>query len=351
MTMQSLLQTYKRFRTLQSSRISTMPIVILMPHSACNCRCVMCDIWKGNKHITQLNKDDIKDLLISLKKLGTKQVVISGGEALLHPDFFDFCRLLQQEQLKITLLSTGITLRKHADALLESVNEIIVSIDGDQTGHDKIRNITGAFANLEVGVKYIKLKNPKFPIRSRTVIHRLNFRIWKDIIHSAREIGLDQVSFLPADISSQAFNRQVPWDEKRQEDIQLSKEELPELKQVIETLFTEHRKAFDNHFIAESREKIMGIYSYYAALQGEDNFPHKRCNAPWVSAVIEPDGSIRPCFFHPAIGNIHANRLEDIINSNTAIKFRKSLNVGCDPTCVKCVCSLYLSPAINPADI
>ena len=72
---QSIYQTYKRYRTLQTHRISALPIVILMPHSACNCKCVMCDIWKGNKNLKQLTRDDIKSLISSLKSLGTKLIV------------------------------------------------------------------------------------------------------------------------------------------------------------------------------------------------------------------------------------------------------------------------------------
>jgi hypothetical protein len=52
--------TFQRYRTLQTNRISALPIVILMPHSACNCQCVMCDIWKGNKNLKQLTEKDVK---------------------------------------------------------------------------------------------------------------------------------------------------------------------------------------------------------------------------------------------------------------------------------------------------
>src|SRR4051812_16871119 len=107
---QSPYQIFKRYRSLQTHRISSLPVVILMPHSACNCRCVMCDIWKDNKNLKQLTENDIKDLLISLKKLGTRQVLMSGGEALLNPNFFTFCELLRKQNIKVSLLSTGITL-------------------------------------------------------------------------------------------------------------------------------------------------------------------------------------------------------------------------------------------------
>jgi MoaA/NifB/PqqE/SkfB family radical SAM enzyme len=61
---QSITHTYQRYRTLQTHRISALPVVILMPHSACNCQCVMCDIWKGNKNLKQLTEDDVEGLML-----------------------------------------------------------------------------------------------------------------------------------------------------------------------------------------------------------------------------------------------------------------------------------------------
>ena len=78
MKIQSPYQTIKRAQTLITDKISTLPIVMLMPHSACNCKCIMCDIWKGNANAKQLSEGDIQDLLKMLTKLGTKQVVMTG---------------------------------------------------------------------------------------------------------------------------------------------------------------------------------------------------------------------------------------------------------------------------------
>ncbi|MEI9943400.1 MAG: hypothetical protein WDN26_04200 [Chitinophagaceae bacterium] len=64
---QSLYNTYKRYRTLQTDHIKALPIVILMPHSACNCRCIMCDIWKDNKNLKQLTEKNVEELLYSFK--------------------------------------------------------------------------------------------------------------------------------------------------------------------------------------------------------------------------------------------------------------------------------------------
>ena len=346
MQLQSPYKTYKRYRSLQTHKLSALPIVILMPHSACNCRCVMCDIWKGNNNLKQLTADDIQALMATLKKLETQQVLMSGGEALLNSNFFRFCEILKKEKIKITLLSTGLTLKKNAEALVKWVDDIIVSLDGDEQTHDRIRNIPGAFGKMAEGITAIKALKSDFKITCRTVVHRLNYTVWPQIISSAKMLNLDQISFLPADVSSHAFNRQQAWDEPRQHEILLSEDDVDELKTIIDNLVADFKNDFENRFIAESHAKIWNIYFYYAAYYNRNNFPYKKCNAPWVSTVIEADGTVRPCFFHEPFGNIKTTSLNNIINSETAIDFRKNLDMAKNETCVKCVCYLNLSPGI-----
>jgi MoaA/NifB/PqqE/SkfB family radical SAM enzyme len=342
---QPIYQTYKRYRTLQTDIITALPIVILMPHSACNCRCVMCDIWKDNKNLKQLTKNDIRELLVSLKSLSTQQVVMSGGEALLNPNFFRFCEILQKQNIKVTLLSTGLTLKKNAKQLVQWVNDIIVSLDGNEEIHNNVRNIPDAYQKLKEGVHCIKGIEPNFRITARTVIHRLNFRYWPVIIDSAKEIGLDQISFLPADVSSHAFNREVLWSDQRQHEILLHENELEELKNITEKVIEVNDA--DLHFIAESPQKLRKIHSYYAAFYNLIPFPYKKCNALWVSTVVEADGTVRPCFFHPPLENIREQTLETILNNEASVRFRKELDMEKNDTCKKCVCYLNLAPGVS----
>jgi MoaA/NifB/PqqE/SkfB family radical SAM enzyme len=307
----------------------------------------MCDIWKDNRNLKQLTEKDIRDLLVSLEKLGTQQVVMSGGEALLNPNFFLFCDILRSKGIRVTLLSTGLTLSKHAAAVTKFVSEVIVSLDGDAATHNYIRNIPGAFESLAEGVLAIKTIDPSLRITGRTVIHRINFRVWPAIIDTARKAGLDQVSFLPADVSSHAFNREVLWSDQRQHEILPDQHELPEMREVLEKLIEEYSDDFSSGFIAEDAVKLRKICQYYAACYNEGPFPYKKCNAPWVSAVVEADGSVKPCFFHASLGNIREMALDKILNSQTGMQFRKELDMATNPTCVKCVCYLHLSPGTN----
>jgi MoaA/NifB/PqqE/SkfB family radical SAM enzyme len=309
----------------------------------------MCDIWKDNKNLKQLTETDVQALLISLKKFGTKQVVMSGGEALLNPNFFSLCRMLKDQDIGVCLLSTGLLLKKHAEDIVEWVDDVVVSLDGDEPLHDAIRNLPGAFGKMHDGIKAIRNINPAFKITGRSVIHKLNFRAWPLIIKAAKTLELQQISFLPADVSSQAFNRDTPWDLPRQTEIMVSEPELHELNSIIDGILRDFRAEFDSRFVAESPAKLRNIHSYYSALHGLNEFPFKKCNAPWVSTVVEADGSVKPCFFHKSMGNIHTQALHEILNGQEALRFRRSLDMDKDATCKQCVCYLNLPPTMNPA--
>ena len=112
---------------------------------------------------------------------------------MLNPHFFKFCEILKKHNIHICTLSTGLTLKRNAEQLLKWTDEVIVSLDGNEEVHDRIRNIPNAFQKLSDGVQFIKTIQPSFKITARTVIHKLNFRTWPVIIDSAKEMGLDSV--------------------------------------------------------------------------------------------------------------------------------------------------------------
>jgi len=97
--------------------------------------------------------------------------------------------------------------------------------------------------------------------------------------------------------------------------------------------------------IAESAEKLhRRLYLYFAALlKGGGDFPAIECNAPWVSSVVEADGTVRPCFFQPPLGNLRDGRsFTEILNGPAAVAWRRGLDMERDAICRRCVCSLSL---------
>jgi Fe-coproporphyrin III synthase len=325
-------------------RVSHLPILVLMPHSRCNCKCVMCDIWKANANGREITAHDLEPHLETFRRLGVKKVLLSGGEPLMHSNLWAFCKLLKTSGVHLTLLSTGLLLKEHAAKIVEMCDEVIVSLDGSGAIHDEIRRVPHAYERLEEGVRALKELDAGFRVTGRCVLQRQNYFDLLNIVRAARALPLDQISFLAADVSSRAFNRPTPWVDERKSEIALNEEEIRRFELIVEQLVLTHAAEIDSGFIAESADKLRQLPAYYAAQQGLCDFPPVRCNAPWVSAVVEADGTVRPCFFHRALGNIHKQPFETALNGREAILFRRQLNVKSDPICRKCVCTLYVNP-------
>src|SRR5215204_5109115 len=100
----------KALLTQVTDKIHTLPVLVMMPHSRCNCRCVMCDIWKANHEKKELSAEEIERHLDAFQQLRIREVVLSGGEALMHPNLWKLCQLLHRNKTKVTLLSTGLLL-------------------------------------------------------------------------------------------------------------------------------------------------------------------------------------------------------------------------------------------------
>lgn len=338
----------KRLLTRLTDTIYDLPVLVLMPHSRCNCRCVMCDIWKSNHDKKEISDELLQKHVSDFKKLGVQRVALSGGEALMHSNLWKLCRQLKNIGIEISLLSTGITLKAHAENIIRYADDVIVSLDGSPEIHNQIRSLPSAFEKLSEGVQTLKDLDQNFPVTGRCVIQRLNYNHFTDIIATAKALDLDQISFLAADVSSGAFNRPEPWQEDRIVKIELNEKEVREFERIVKDSFHQFTDLYHTRYIAESPEKMLDIVMYYKALLGMHDFPKKKCNVPWVSAVIESDGEVKPCFFHPAYGNIHKKNFRDIINSSEAISFRKKLDVEKDPVCERCVCSLYVGLTQRP---
>ncbi|HEX5171724.1 MAG TPA: radical SAM protein [Cyclobacteriaceae bacterium] len=332
----------KRLLTTFTHRVYSLPILVLMPHSRCNCRCVMCDIWKANHDKKELSVELLEKHVSDFEKLGVKEVVLSGGEALMHSNLWNFCAVLRKKKMRVVILSTGLLLERNAKEVVSNLDEVIISLDGSEAIHDRIRNVPHGYQKIANGIRELKKLNRQFRVTARSVIQRYNYFDFINTVKSAEKIGLDQISFLAADISTTAFNHVEGWTNERASEVALTLDETLELERLFLLAFDQLKEKFASGFIAERPEKLMRVVQYYKAINGHGEFPKPICNAPWVSAVIESDGNVLPCFFHKPYGNIYENSFAGIINSAKAVDFRKSLNMERDAICKKCVCSLKL---------
>jgi len=200
-----------------------------------------------------------------------------------------------------------------------------------------------AFERLAGGVQALSKLRPGMVIRGRSTVQKANYLYLRGTVAAARQLALNSISFLAADVTSEAFNRAEGWPAQRQGAVALGAEEIVRLEQEVEALIAQYSDDIASGFVIESAAKLRRIVRHFRAQLGELPPVAPICNAPWVSAVIEADGAVRPCFFHRPLGNIHEKALIDILNGDAAIDFRRRLDIPDNPICQRCVCSLHLS--------
>jgi MoaA/NifB/PqqE/SkfB family radical SAM enzyme len=318
-----------------SNRTFVLPMVIFYPTSRCNSRCISCDWWKQSGE-GDLTLDEIDQIAGALPSLGTQMVVFSGGEPLLRPEVFDAAAMFRARGLTLHLLTSGILLERFADRVAQYFSRVCISLDATSEAlYEHVRGVA-ALGTVARGVEKLRAGSPLIPLTARATLHRANFRELPRLIDYARRLGLDGISFLPADVSSRAFGRDHAPSGDR---MVLDRDDVRAFEETVEHTIAVYQDDFETGFIAESPDKLRRLPRYYAALAGDGSFPSVACNAPYVSVVIEANGDVRPCFFHDAIGNLREIPLASIVTNNLR-QFRTALDVEHDATCRRCVCSL-----------
>jgi len=210
-------------------RIERLPILVLFPHNRCNCRCVMCDIWRI-RQVREISRQDLEPHLFSLRALKVKWIVFSGGEPLMHSDLASLSRLLRAEGIHLTLLTAGLSLERHAATVIDAVDDLIVSIDGPPDVHDQVRGVAGACRQLARGIASVRSLRPNVPIHGRCTVQKRNCRSLRSTVLTSRDLALNSISFLAADVTSSAFNRAESWPPERQDEIALNNDDADELE-------------------------------------------------------------------------------------------------------------------------
>jgi radical SAM protein with 4Fe4S-binding SPASM domain len=337
---------FLHLRNLFSDRLHTLPLLVLYLTDGCNSRCVTCDIWRSPRRNMSA---ELVDMIASASaELGVRWVLLSGGEAMQHPQWPQIAQRFKREGAYVMLLTNGLLLKKQADDLLNCIDEVIVSLDGGTSAtYAAIRGVD-AFELVLEGIQAAQARG--LPVATRTTVQRANFREIPQIIAAAKASGASRISFLTVDVSSiHAFGpRFESGSDHQMTTAALTPDDITELRRILDETILDFAPDFAAGLIAESPAKLRRMADYFAALHGSGDFPRPRCNAPHTSVVIEADGRLRPCYFLPEMGKLHlesgAGSLPEALNSDVALALRHAYRTGQRAECERCVCPLYKGP-------
>ncbi len=321
-----------------ATALQRLPLVTLYLTERCNSRCASCDWWQSGRK--DLGLADVARMLPALERLGTREVLVSGGEPLLNPEWHEIARLLRDRGLRLWLLTAGLALAKHAAKVAALFDVVTVSLDGASTGTYRAIRGVDAFDAVCSGIRAVARTG--VPVGVRVTVHRANYRELPALVTLARELGAGQISFLAADLANpHAFGA-------RHGDLSglaLDVDDLAQFEPVLDAL-EDARGApgHDDGFIAESPRKLRRILDYYRALHGLGEFPPVRCNAPEFSAVVAADGRVDPCFFIRGPAREPGVPLDAAVNAEPLTRLRADVRARRRPECRSCVCSLWREP-------
>lgn len=322
--------------------LHSLPLVTLHLTDRCNSRCVSCDYWRHGRD--DMTLASVTRLLPELLALQTHTVLISGGEPLLHPQWPQIAQLLRDRGMSLWLVTSGLSLAKHASRAAALFDAITVSLDGATPAmYAAIRGLN-AFDKVCEGIRRVVLEGASVSIR--VTVQRMNYRALPGFVDLAKTLGAAEISFLAADVANTvAFGRDSSFRDDSPTNLSLQPADLPEFAAVLGAMEQTHAADFRSGLIAESPRKLRRLYDYFAAVCGLCAFPPTRCNAPEFSAVVGATGRVSPCFFiNGPAPTAAVQGLRDDLNAAAMIDLRRDIRAGRRPECSTCVCSLWRNP-------
>ena len=169
----------------------------------CNLDCRHC--YLGAKEQKDLNLEVIDKAIREFSQNGLR-LLITGGEPLLHKNFWKVLEIAKKYPIRVEVLSNGTLLTdKKAKKLSKYIQGIQISIDGLEKGHDSLRG-TGSFKKAIRGVKAAK---KYLKVTCATMIHKDNVKEFPQLEMLLKNLKIDEWSI---DLPSNAGNMETNLD-------------------------------------------------------------------------------------------------------------------------------------------
>lgn len=150
------------------------PIVVWNITRRCNLKCVHCySDSDAHDYPGELTLDQCRTVIDDLAAFGVPGLLLSGGEPLIHPHFFDIARHAREKGLRVTISTNGTLLTPEIAARIHDIGfaYVGISLDGIGATHDQFRGKPGAFDKAVAAFKYCKAVGQKAGLRLTLTRH------------------------------------------------------------------------------------------------------------------------------------------------------------------------------------
>lgn len=133
--------------------------VNLLITNGCNLRCSHCYVESGKRVVGELSGSEWISVLQQARHLGAFEINVSGGEALIHPEFVQIAEHIGSVSTFNANLNTNATLvsAESAKLIAQCFTSVQVSLDDSAAeSHDAFRRKTGSFAAALRGIELLR---------------------------------------------------------------------------------------------------------------------------------------------------------------------------------------------------
>lgn len=229
---------------------------------------------------------------------------ITGGDPILHPDFWRLLKLLKNKNIPFTILGNPFHLTDEVCKQLKEYGcqKYQLSLDGMRETHDWFRKPGSFDCTLE---KISCIKNAGIRSVVMTTVSGKNREEIPDLIDTVVKQGVDIF----------AFSRYCPTSEEK--DTGMTPQEYKELLETCYQKFQKYETEGCNTYF-NRKDHLWTLYEYEKGIfhipeKAEENIIYGGCNCGNCHLTILPTGDLYACRrFESKVGNVFEDRIADL---------------------------------------
>lgn len=294
----------------------------------CNASCPGCYVSSGQPLDAEMSDDDIRELLIRLRKWGVLQIEWSGGEVFARKGFFEMLAYAQELGFEQNVLTNAIALgRKHEfpKQLWQYVHSVQVSVDSSFEALDEWLGLSRGWESVITGIHRLCETKPDYgSVSVTTTLDARNLERLADIADTL-------ASF---DLKTWKLAKQIPNGRSFIND--------DEANQVL-------RQGYDRIQSLRSRVVFPIVHPFDTEADSEDLFPVEWVTEPsarWF-LYIRANGDVYPFPYYDGmpefhLGHVNDSTLEELWNSEPCQRLR-AVTRSETSACAQCsqVCRMW----------
>ena len=307
----------------------------------CNLKCIHCRASaQANRNEDELTTEEAYRVIDEIADFADPILVLTGGEPLYRPDFFEIAGYAVQKGLKVALATNGTLVDSDTAKRIKEIGikRVSISLDGavKQT-HDGFRGLDGSFDRALTGAKY--LQDIGVDVQFNTTISKHNVDEVEDILKLAIEkkaVALHLFMLVPVGCGVQIADSQMLPAEQYEQVLGWFYEQSKKVPLEIKATCAPHYYRIIRQKAKEHGERITFQTHGMAAMT-------KGCLAGTGVFFISHKGKVQPCGYLPVeAGNIKKQPIQKIWEDSpvfTTLRNQAKLEGKCGVCEYQNVCS------------